>query len=249
MNEEKIKEAFTKAKQDIFNLHSDIQSLKLQIQELKRTLDTQTDRQSDNSTHISTENPTENIQNPTIQHINTTETSNSTENSTHNTPLEAVIRPNSIISTGNEGVSTDRQTDQQTDNSTGNEGVKVRLTPETPIKADKIDNMRRVSEVINSLDDIKKELRFKVKKLTNQEMTVFSIIYQLIEENIIVEYNILAQKLDLTESSIRDYVQRIIKKGLPIHKTKENNKKILLSISPELRKIASLSTIMQLRGL
>jgi len=60
---------------------------------------------------------------------------------------------------------------------------------------------------------------------------------------------ILQKKLNLTESSIRDYVRRLIKKGIPIDKNKINNKNIQLSISPNLKKIASLNTILQLRDI
>ena len=80
-------------------------------------------------------------------------------------------------------------------------------------------------------------------------MEVFSTVYQLEEQGFTVDYPLLAQKLSLTESSIRDYIQKLIKKGTPIVKTKENNKRILIQISPDLKKIASLSAIYQLRDL
>ena len=80
-------------------------------------------------------------------------------------------------------------------------------------------------------------------------MLVFSTIYQLEEQNIEPNYKGLALKLGLSESSIRDYVQRMINKGIPIKKHKINNKKLVLSISSDLKKIASLSTIIKLREL
>ena len=80
-------------------------------------------------------------------------------------------------------------------------------------------------------------------------MLIFSLIYQLEEEKGHTDYKTLSEKLKLTESSIRDYVQRLIKKGIPVEKTKINNKNIQLKISRNLKKIASLSTIMQLRGI
>ena len=78
-------------------------------------------------------------------------------------------------------------------------------------------------------------------------MLVFSTIYALEEQYREVDYNKLALKLGLSQSSARDYVQKLINKGIPITKEKLNNKKILLHISPELKKIASLNTIVQLR--
>ncbi len=243
MEQDKIKEAFAKAKQDIFNLYSELESIKREIKELKfifNTSNSQTDNSTQNSTP--THNPTEINENTALQHINSTQNSTPTHNPAHNLPFKAVKSPILTISTGNEGVPTNSQTDKQTDSSTRNEGVKVRFNQEQQ-------PLTNVSNLINSLDIIKKELRLKFKKLTTQEMSVFSAVYQLEEEGFIVDYSSIAKKLSLTESSIRDYIQRIIKKGVPILKTKENNKKILISISQDLKKLASLSTIIQLREL
>jgi len=223
-----IKEAFQKIKEDMNKLKEDIDSI-------RKTISLQqTDRPTTN-----TKNQTEN---PSQQTPNTSPTQNPTDNLS----LKPLKTPISSISTGNEGVPTDRQTDQQTDNSTGNRGVKFAQSSKPPHQSH-LTKLQNITEFLNSLDTIKKELRSKIKKLTNQEMLVFSTIYQLEEEGFIVDYSLLAQKLTLTESSIRDYSQRIIKKGLPLEKYKENNKKILLSIPQDLKKIATLNTIFQLR--
>ena len=57
----------------------------------------------------------------------------------------------------------------------------------------------------------------------------------------------LAETIDL--KLMRNAPNGLIKKGVPISKEKVNNKKILLTISPDLKKIASLSAILQLREL
>jgi len=140
------------------------------------------------------------------------------------------------------GASTDRQTDRQTDTSTHNlqENSQINNKP----------NMIEASEILESLDSLKKELRLKFKHLTSQEMIVFSSIYQLEEQgNTEVTYKLLSKNLRLSESSIRDYVQRMMRKGIPIKKNKIDNKKIFLSISPDLKKIATLHTIIRLREL
>ena len=80
-------------------------------------------------------------------------------------------------------------------------------------------------------------------------MAVFSAIYTFEEQGFVVDYSLISQKLGLSESSIRDYVHKIIKKGIPLLKSKENNKKVALSISQDLKKIASLQTILNLRKL
>jgi predicted transcriptional regulator len=106
------------------------------------------------------------------------------------------------------------------------------------------------TEILNSLDNLRKEVRLKFKAITPQEMCVFSTLYEL-EQNYFegVEYEQIASKLKLSPSSIRDYIQRLISKGVPILKDKINNKKILLRISPELKKIVTLDTIIKLREL
>ena len=99
------------------------------------------------------------------------------------------------------------------------------------------------------MDSLKKEIRLKFKQLTDQEMIIFSAVYQFDEENGFSDYKSLSQRLNLTESSIRDYIGRLIKKGIPVEKTKLNNKNIRLTLSKNLKNVVSLSTILQLRGL
>ncbi len=104
--------------------------------------------------------------------------------------------------------------------------------------------------MLDSLDNIKKEIRLKFKRLTTQEMVVFSKLYTLEERNIPkITYRTLSLELDLSESSIRDYTNKLIKKGIPIEKIKQNNKTILLKISKDLKNIVTLSKIIQLREL
>jgi|TARA_Y100000034_G_scaffold30203_1_gene36849 predicted nucleic acid-binding Zn-ribbon protein len=161
----------------------------------------------------------------------------STHSSTHDLGFKPLNPLNSGISIGNQGASTDRQTDRQTDRHIKNQQENTKNSFDDVLK------------VLDSLNDIKKEIRLKFKRLTEQEFLVFSTIYQLEEEVPYVNYNILSKKLNLTESSIRDYIGRLIKKGVPIEKNKINNKNIQLKISQSLRKNAPLSAILQLRGL
>ena len=185
-----------------------------------------------------------------IQEINRTlrELTNQTHNQinstfhqiipSHQQSEEAPKPSNLAISIGNDGVPTDRQTDRQTDR---------HIHKFAQLKDDEISKIDKLSALLNSLDSIKKDIRLKFKHLTPQEMTVFSTIYQLEEEGVSVDYSSISSKLSLSESSIRDYIQKLIKKGIPIQKFKQNNKKIILLVSKELKKIASLDTIIQLR--
>jgi hypothetical protein len=233
-----IKDAFQKVRQDIDSLSKETDSLRKAlietrermiemcevIKQLGQKLEFKEQKQdSAPSTHTSTDNP-----------VNSAP---STHTSTDNTPFKP-LNPHFLgISSGNEGVSTDRQTDRQTDQQTAQ-------TPQN--SKNSIDN---AAQILDSLDSIKKEIRLKFKNITNQELLIFSTIYQLEEEGKEVDYRLISQHLNLTESSIRDYVQRLIKKGIPLEKKKINNKSIQLSISSNLKKIATLSTILQLREL
>ena len=228
-----VKEAFYKVKQDMDLLREELTFLRKGLTETRTRMIEMCGILNKLNQKTEEFNQKQTVQASTHKpEIPTTSTHPSTDNSTFN-PLKPQI---SSISIGNEGVSTDRQTDRQTDKMTNN----------TEKSQDSIDN---AAEILNSLDNIKKEIRIKFKRITEQELLVFSTIYQLDEEQGHADYKGLSERLKLTESSIRDYVQRLIKKGIPVEKKRINNKTILLSVSQNLKKIASLSTILQLREL
>ncbi|MBI2630503.1 hypothetical protein HYW76_05365 [Candidatus Pacearchaeota archaeon] len=262
-----IKEAFERVKQDISYLYSEIQLIKQdiadfkstipQIKELFESINTKMDSllavqktQEIKENLCPTDIPTHPTEVPTIQHINPTHFNIPT----HNLPLYELKSQNNPISTGNEGVPTDRQADRQADQQILQH---IPTKAENPLKSLDIslikpefkppNHLERVSEILDSLDSLKKEVRLKFKRLTIQEMAVFSLLYSLEEQGDIVDYKLLSSKLSLSESSIRDYVHKIIAKGIPILKEKVNNKRIVIHISPELKKIASLETISRLR--
>ena len=78
-------------------------------------------------------------------------------------------------------------------------------------------------------------------------MLIFSSIYQFEDQGFLVDYSLLSSKLNLSESSIRDYIKRIIAKGVILDKEKVNNKRIIVHIPPDFKKLASLDTIIKLR--
>jgi len=230
MDEHKIKEAFSKVKQDILTLGDEISQIKSEIHEIKQLLETIHNKFSTS----------------TLRHITSTHPATSTQTSTVPQEIGGLKPLNLGTSIGNQGASTDRQTDTSTDTSTH---IYTKI-PQKTTESDIETNIQEASEILDSLDSLKKQIRRKFKRITPQEMTVFSIIYQLEEQNPNnVSYKQISKILHLSESSIRDYVQRMINKGIPIKKHKINNKKLILSISQELKKIASLSTIIQLREL
>jgi hypothetical protein len=222
---DQIKDAFFKVKQDMSFMKEEIEFLKQFSYENKELLSNLNQQIQDLTLKISKIELQNTSLNPTEVPENTTK---QTINPTDNYLFKPLKPLNMGISTGNEGVPTNQQTNQQTNQHTENP------------------SLAEVGEILNSLDNLKKEIRTKFKKITDQEFLVFSTIYQMEEEEI-VEYKNLSQKLKLTETSIRDYIGKLIKKGIPVEKTKINNKLVQLSIPKSFRKIAPLPIIFQLR--
>lgn len=223
---DQVKTAFQRVKQDIDSMKEEINLLKQFLYETKENFSKIDKTIQDLTDSISKLNQKEDIIIPADKEQNPT---HPTHNPTDNLPFKPLKGQNMGISTGNRGVPTDRQTNQQTNQQTEKTAFGDAL------------------EILNSLDNIKKEIRNKFKRITDQEFLVFSTIYQMAEETNYVDYKTLSRRLNLTESSIRDYVGRLIKKGIPVEKTKINNKMIQLSISEKLKKIAPLPIIFQLR--
>jgi len=277
-----IKEAFQKVKQDISFLTQEIEFLKVSLAELNFTMSNLREEIKRLKHPIFPFIPSQDlVKSSSIQdqaHRLQFQT-HMLSPSTQNTIFTALKDRNLSISTGNEGVQTDRQTHQQTDRhienglinsiqqpiqlpqpSSQNHFNPQELTPnkikEYPSKVptsqilqQEVNPLQNAAQILDSLDALKKEIRLKFKRLTEKEILVFSALYQLEEQEGYTDYRGLSKKLSLTESSIRDYIKRLVDKGIPVEKNKINNKTIQLKISDSLKKIASLSTILQLRDI
>ncbi len=238
-----VKEAFLKVKQDIYSLQEELFFVKKDIDDLKGLMEDliniskQSFKLQENKI-IPTQNknnPTSNIGDPTDKII-----------------FNAQKAQNKPISIGNGGVPTDRQTNQQTNQQTNFKGNSYKEENASFLLNKKESLEERdpfivAAGAIDSLDNLKKELRLKFKRLTEQEFLVFSTLYQLDEEKGHTNYKEISLKLSLTESSIRDYIGKLVKKGIPVDKIKINNKSIQLKVSTNLKKVTSLSTILLLR--
>ncbi|VVB78676.1 Uncharacterised protein [uncultured archaeon] len=240
MEKDQIKLAFSKVKQDMKDLENTVLQMKLELSELKVLVSSIYDSLTELKYEKMAQNNAYSLptHTPTFQQSNPTFDRYPTDTPTLPQEIGGLKDPNLRFSIGNEGVPTDRQTGQQTDK-------------QTLFKASNIESdIKEASVILGSLDRLKKEIRLKFKQLTSQEMLVFSTIYQLEERDPSdATYNKIALSLGLSESSIRDYVLKMIRKGIPIKKQKINNRTVLLSVSSELKKIATLSTINQLREL
>ncbi len=249
-----IKDAFTKVKEDIAQIRQELEEIKKSLIELCDIVPKLLENPKKSEGVSKTESPTSpNVQSkPPILQSNPSQDkqpfpTQMPENQTNqqiplvNNPYYYHKTPSKYqFSTGNRGVPADRQTDQQTDRQSN---FPSKHAPQSP------NNIARAAQILESFDTIKREIKDNFRRLTEQEWLIFSTIYQLDEEKGFSDYKILAEKLGLTESSIRDYVARLIKKGIPVDKTKINNKTIHLNVSKSLKQIASLPTLLQLRGI
>jgi len=94
--------------------------------------------------------------------------------------------------------------------------------PNESLKLTSFENFRQVEEVF--------------KSLTKQEFLTFMTLYQLEDDlNRNLTYSELSKYLKLSEGCIRTYLSQMIKKGLPIVKTRHNNKLILLGVNSHFR--------------
>ncbi len=252
-----IKEAFSKIKNDIIILKDEIESIKsnqLKSDEIIEQIKLLSKKiESFNKITIPTQDffipthnptiPTQNISFPT--HNPTIPTQNNIVISKINT-LEGLKDQKTNFSIRNDGVPTNKptlnQTNQQTEITTNSNNNYIQGEIST--------SFEKANEILTSLDDIKKDIRRTFKQLTTQEMLVFSIIYGYVEKNVEeITYRIIAEKLKLSESSIRDYTNRLIKKGIPIEKRRLNNKRIVLTVSKTLLEVTNLNTIKKLRAI
>ena len=143
-----LKEAFSKVKEDIDFLNNELLNIKLTMEDLHVILKNLTKKLENKEKNTQTDRQT-------LRHSNQTHTVNSTDTSTVPLEVEGLKSSNLPISIGNEGVSTDRQTDTSTDTST----LIYAKNKEKTIDSD----IREATEILNSLDSLKKEIRLKFK--------------------------------------------------------------------------------------
>lgn len=255
IDEFKIKESFKKIKEDVFFLQQELVILKQEI-----------NQKFDEIKEILQKNMQDNAFNNKINRPDTSlaQDRHSTHNPAHNLVNYALKQQNFHSSIGNEGVPADRQ---QTDNRQIN-GLKQTfdsqnkerpgLTSDFPLSSQSSpSSSNRTSSpdsfkfssplsISNLLNNLKKDLGEKFKRLTKKEFLIFSVLYTLEEETGKVTYSDIAKRTGLTESSIRDYISRLVNKKIPIIKEKINNKLVILRISKELKDLATLDKLSRL---
>lgn len=231
MDEQEIRKAFQKVKEDILSLQCNFSTIQQELKELY--LDIQNIKQQ--TLIIRTINDqAQKLENQALRHIN----------QAHKGQFSTHIVDNS--STGNKGVQAVSQSVSQSIRQI--EGQTKQINSLNIIDS-KQNLFQNASELINSLDSLKHDIKRKLAQITPQEFLIFSTIYQTEEtkETPVIDYSFLSKKLNISESAVRDYVSRLLKKAMPIGKKKVQNKKIHLFITENFKKIAPLATILQIR--
>jgi hypothetical protein len=154
------------------------------------------------------------------------------------------IKPYLAFSNGNEGVPTlPQQTNTQSNTYPADDFIYKLQHIENPQSAQT--SKLSIRQLVSML---KEDLKIKFKSLTKQEFYVFSTLFTMEQElNKPLTYRDIAVKTGLTDSTIRDYIARLMAKGIPILKQKSNNKDIFLRVSEELRNLATLDNLSSIK--
>ncbi|MCL6500686.1 MAG: winged helix-turn-helix domain-containing protein [Candidatus Pacearchaeota archaeon] len=235
VDENKVRESFFKIREDILYLQQEITILRQEIEEIRQSIARFLICRAY----------------PHMPSTHSTKPQDTTHIPTHNLSIYSPIQPNFHSSIGNEGVPTDTQHINNRQISTlkrTSEGPKGTFPEgqEEQEEQEKKQEDARIFSVSRLMDNLKRDLGEKFKRLTKQEFLIFSVIYTLDEELGRTTYNDIARRTGLTESSVRDYVRRLITKGIPIAKEKLNNKTIILKIPRELKDLATLDKLSKL---
>jgi len=245
MDEKRLKEAFEKIRLETDFLKSELFLMREELKQVKESFSTKEFQLT--NLLISLNNELEELNGnlrtsqKDVLYINSnTSSANLPQSNTYSLKFEG-IKPYLPVSSGNEGVPTNPQ---QT-NTQSNTSLAEDFTNKIPQIGEPEKSRISIKELVNSM---KEELRTKFKALTKQEFKVFSTLFSLEQElNKSLSYKEIALRTGLTESTIRDYIGRLIDKGIPIIKERINNKDILISISPDLRNLASLDSLSSIK--
>jgi len=129
--------------------------------------------------------------------------------------------------------------------STGNEGVSLnaqrRATTLDAAQSKDMDNP--------TLKKLKDSVEEMFVLLSDRDFSIFVAIYQL-EEKLRreINYDDITLRLKIDEGRIRNIVNKLIRRGIPIQKSRYLNGKVSLSIKKELKDAVLMDKLIKLRG-
>src|SRR3989338_377511 len=251
--ENNLKNSFSKVKEHISHLESEIQSIKNLINQ-QNLLIQQISARIEDFKHFnqdSTRNPAKTPilesstgKNGVNQSINQQAINQSTSNQalkhTSETPNNTFLDQSSTIRQDNQSITNQSPVNQSpiTKKKEENSDFKLskgiisenffkKITKQEAIQEQKLETIKSFKTNINDI----------FRNISKQELRVFLTIYQLEDDKIEATYATVSQQIKLSESCIRGYISTIIKKGLPLSKQKLNNQKTVFFIIPEFKSL------------
>jgi hypothetical protein len=114
--------------------------------------------------------------------------------------------------------------------SIGNTGVQepIALIPNSP---------SFTNNLVEEFKSLKNKLNSSFKALSRQELKTFLTLYELEENGLNPSYKAISYKMQLSEPCIRAHICSLFKKGIPIEKTKVNNRLTLIFIKKDFKSL------------
>ena len=137
--------------------------------------------------------------------------------------------------------------------SIGNEGVVNNQQQSTVVNNQQptINTLKKgvfdASGIQEALQEVDQVIAHKVQSLTDREFSVFAAIVENEAEALESTYTSLADRLGLSESTVRGVANRILTKGLPVVKSRFLHKKASLALSHDLKEVYTLKKLLFLR--
>jgi DNA-binding MarR family transcriptional regulator len=103
------------------------------------------------------------------------------------------------------------------------------------------------SSTHQNLEALEEDFSKLFKNLTDREFSVFMAIYELEKQFNETNYSQIANRLNLTETTVRGTVNRLISKNLPVSKERLFNSKTSLSLKKDFHNLNLLSKLVRLR--
>src|SRR3989344_2263553 len=121
--------------------------------------------------------------------------------------------------------------------SIGNKGVSNNQQQSTMINDDQQSTIihKKSLEEPSLFDE---SLLLRIRSITDREFSVFLGILELQKEHQEVTYSTIANKLNVTETTVRGAVNRLISKKLPINRERFFNRKVTLTSPSEILNLA-----------
>ncbi len=108
-------------------------------------------------------------------------------------------------------------------------------------------NHQQSTEAKKAIETLERDLAISFKMLTDREFSVFMAISELSGQHGETTYTQVANILNLTETSIRGAVNRIISKNLPVNKERIFNGKTSLFLRKDFKELNLLNKLIRLR--